>query len=406
MVYKNMNKLEREVSSLSFGEFDKLSQEDMDWVESNSMKYFPLERRNYSENGRFRGVLAAYFVFYQRIGDWQVIRFIMARERYNQPISYFEPIRYWLNREGEYVLEMKRRNGMLYCDSWAEDSELEIRRTQNVQLLYLAWTDKFFKVKSLIPELERDNYKEPYGSPLMYTRELLTDGHLEMLHRMELPFLANKYYNLSDNEREDYWTAIRIALRHRYPLKKREDVDMWWDMIKMEKRVGVDLHNPHFVAPDNLKQMHDAFVTRERNVMDRRNREAQIKRENEKYNRVKRGENTYKKSKAKWLGINFSNDLFDAHVLQSIEEFKDEGIKMCHCVFSCEYYKRKDSVILSIRDKKGKRIETAEVNIKKFYIAQQYGKHDVFSEWHEDIKNFINDNMWRFKQASMERRAV
>lgn len=59
-----------------------------------------------------------------------------------------------------------------------------------------------------------------------------------------------------------------------------------------------------------------------------------------------------------------------------------------------------------VKDKKGKRIETAEVNIKKFYIAQQYGKHDSFSEWHEDIKNFINDNMWRFKQASMERRAV
>lgn len=398
-----MNKLEREVSSLSFGEFDKLSQEDMDWVESNSMKYFHLERRNYSENGRYRGVLAAYFVFYQRIGDWQVIRFIMAKERYNQPIIYFEPVRYWINRDGNYVMEMKQRMPLRYCDCWIEDSELTIRRTKTMMLRYLDWTQDFHKVKSLIPELKRDNFTMPYGCPLPYTIQLLTDGHLEMLHHMGLKYLANKYYNLHFQQ-EQYWTAIRIALRHHYPLNTEREVDTWWDMIKMEISVGVDLHNPHFVAPDNLKQMHDAFVTRERNVMDRRNREAQIKRENEKYNRVKRGENTYKKSKAKWLGINFSNDLFDAHVLQSIEEFKDEGIAMCHCVFSCEYYKRKDSVILSIRDKKGKRIETAEVNIKKFYIAQQYGKHDSFSEWHEDIKNFINDNMWRFKQASMERR--
>lgn len=402
MKYKYMNKKEREVSSLSFGEMVGLSQKDIEWIKASSDMYFPEQRRQYTENGRYRGVLLAYFVFYQRVGNWQVIRFIAAKDRPNYR-SYFEPIRYWLDKDGNSVLECKLRQcmGTIYCDHWCEDSPLEIRRTANKALFNLDWTQNYHRVKSLIPELARMHFRMPYGSPYYYTKELLTDGHLEMLHRMGLKYLCHKYY--LDNNREDMWTAIRIALRHHYPLKSERKVNLWWDMVKMELRCGADVNSPHYVAPDDLTAMHDRFVRHENNLLRRQQREALIANENARYNRIKKDEVKYKEDKKQFLDIVFSDDRFSVHVLQSIKEFKDEGIAMEHCVFACGYYDKKDSVIVSIRDKRGRRVETAEIDTKRFFIRQQYGRKDIFSEWHEDIKKLLNDNMWRFRQATMKK---
>lgn len=411
---KNMNKYEREVNSLSFEEMDKLSKKDMQWINTTADKYLKKARQEqYEEIGRRYGTLATYHVIYQRVKNWQVIRFIMTREK-DCPKNriVFEPLRYWINNEGNSVIECKLRQcyGNNLIDPWCVSTKLEIHRplANGRDVRKLEWTEHFLKIKSLIPELKRMEFKEPWGLPYFYTKSILRDGHLEMLHRMNLIDLAHKYYLLENNQ-EEYWTAIRIALRHHYPLDNSVILNTWWDMVTMEIQCGADIHNPHFVAPDDLHAMHNQFVGRNNNRIQREQDSMREKREIESYNKTEiKYEDTYKADKKRWLKIAFSDDKFQCHVLQSVKEFLDEGIAMHHCVFACGYYKRQNSIIVSITDHMGKRIETAEINTKRFYIMQQLGNYDVCSEWHKEIKQFLRNNMWRFKQASMKagRKAV
>lgn len=402
-----MNQWEREVNSLSFGEMKRLSKKDMEWITTESDPYLRNYRREVSRTtGRNYGVIAAYFVIYQRVKNYQVIRYVQVKE-YDSPINrrVHEPLRFWIDRDGHSVIECKLRQclGNNLIDPWCVDTKLEIRRPakNGRDVRTLEWSGNFLKIKSLIPELKRMDFKKPVGATYNYTIQLLQDGHLEMLHRMGLYELCLKYYQLEKNK-EDYWTAIRIALRHKFQLDDDETLRIWWDMVSMEIKCGADIHNPHFVAPDDLREMHDLFLGRSNNRTEDERRKAQEAQEMAEYERIKKQEDKYTSSHRKWLTIAFSDDTFSVHVLQSIKEFLDEGISMHHCVFANGYYKSKDSVIVSIRNKEGKRVETAEIDVKRFMVLQQYGKFDRYSAYHKQIKELLNDNLWRFKRASRQ----
>lgn len=62
------------------------------------------------------------------------------------------------------------------------------------------------------------------------------------------------------------------------------------------------------------------------------------------------------------------------------------------------YYKKPDSLILSARDKEGKRVETIEVNLTVLKIAQCYGACNKLTEHHQEILDLVNDNMWKIKE--------
>ena len=59
---------------------------------------------------------------------------------------------------------------------------------------------------------------------------------------------------------------------------------------------------------------------------------------------------------------------------------------------------RKDSLILSMRDKDGKRIETVEVNLRTFSITQSRGLKNNPTSRHEEIIDLVNSNMWQIKE--------
>ena len=100
----------------------------------------------------------------------------------------------------------------------------------------------------------------------------------------------------------------------------------------------------------------------------------------------------YKKDKAKYFGFFVSNGNIDIKVLQSIEEFCEEGEKLHHCVYNRYYYGDPNSLILSAR-KNDKRLETIQVDLKNMKIIQSRGLQNQSSKFHDEIINLINDNI-------------
>ena len=64
---------------------------------------------------------------------------------------------------------------------------------------------------------------------------------------------------------------------------------------------------------------------------------------------------------------------------------------MHHCVWSNEYYLKKDSLILSATID-GKRIETVEVSLKTFEVVQCRGLCNENTEYHDRIIALVNKN--------------
>lgn len=403
MQYKNMNKTEKEVYTLSRSIKD-LTPKEVERILATSDNNFKSFRKS------SRSTFAEYYVVFQRVGSWQVIRhFMVRRTKYRHwQREFFEAMRHWVSPDKEPVAECRLRYiGNYILDNWRTDSKLEVRRDYAYQwndIHNIGWT--YLIKRSLIPELKRMNFRRLLAAPYYFTLDILQDGRLEMLYRLGLYKLIDKFYNTCRFCILDWqWTALRIALRHHYDFSTKSKVDMWYDLVYCVHRLGLDIHSPHYVAPDDLKAMHDTLYRRIQNQNEMRAARERESSEYKQYNDKewqKERENEYKSTHAPYLPIAFENEHFTAHVLQSVKEFLDEGIAMDHCVFACRYYAKENSVILSIRNHDNKRLETCEVDVNKGIILQCYGKHDRFTQHHKEIKDFVNANIWRFTEKNKE----
>jgi hypothetical protein len=69
---------------------------------------------------------------------------------------------------------------------------------------------------------------------------------------------------------------------------------------------------------------------------------------------------------------------------------------MHHCVYENAYYSHRDhpySLILSARDNGGNRLETIEVNIKRWSIVQSRALLNGQTPQHQDIIDLVNRNI-------------
>ena len=106
----------------------------------------------------------------------------------------------------------------------------------------------------------------------------------------------------------------------------------------------------------------------------------------------------YVKDKGKFFGVLIADGELSIQVLKSVTEFFEEGESMHHCVFANEYYKKKDSLILSAKVA-GERKETIEVNLKTFSIVQSRSAFNKSSEYHARIIELMNKNMNLIRQC-------
>ena len=153
----------------------------------------------------------------------------------------------------------------------------------------------------------------------------------------------------------------------------------------MLRRLGKDIHSPKYVCPENLQEAHD---TAQRKLQRKQDKEAEAQRRQ----KAIENEERFQELKAPFFGITFTDGVIQVKVLESVQEYLEEGKALHHCVFDNAYYLKENSLILSATIE-GKRIETIELSLKTMEVLQSRGLCNKNTEYHEQIVNLVNANI-------------
>ena len=150
-------------------------------------------------------------------------------------------------------------------------------------------------------------------------------------------------------------------------------------------RLGKDIHNPKYVCPENLQEAHDKA---QRKLQAQRDKEAEAQRRQ----KAIENEECFQELKAPFFGITFTDGVIQVKVLESVQEYLEEGKVLHHCVFTNEYYLKENSLILSATIE-SRRIETIEVNLDTLKVVQSRGVCNKNTEYHDRIIELVHRNI-------------
>ena len=326
-----------------------------------------------------------YFTVLTTSGGYQVLRMYLLiagmEKGYQASSSVMEIGQYWWDERGRQSIVAVQRTMGHYIDSFAYYSPMAIRR-DNEAYRFIARCPLYPKVK-LSDTLKRNGFEgKCYDiAPTSLIPALLTDSRAETL--LKAGRTEHLAYFLSRPRNWDaYWPAYKITLRRSYDIT---DIALWCDYVDMLRRLGKDAHNAHFVCPEDLLQAHD---TAQRKLQAQREKEAEAQRRQ----KAIENEERFQALKAPFFGIAFTDGTIQVRVLESVQEYIEEGQALHHCVFTNEYHLKEKSLILSasIDDKP---IETIEVSLETMEVLQCRGLMNQNTEYHERIIELVHQNM-------------
>lgn len=308
-----------------------------------------------------------------------------------------EAVQNWIDENGkETIIARPCKAIMGVYDAWDFAKPMEIRRAHHNTYA----SDKYdinakyiYPHRNILPKIKRNGYTGRfYGlSASELFKLLLSDREAEILAKNgQFDLLRFKWKRSYKEFTMPFAHSIRIATRNKYIVK---DASMWVDYLQLLEYFHLDTHNAHYVCPRNLKAEHDRLLDRKRRIEEKIELEKKIA-------EAKKWEAQYQESKSKFFGICFGNENIIVTVIQSVAEMAEEGRAMHHCVFEMGYYKKDNSLILSAKDKDGKRIETIEINLKTFKVVQSRGVCNKNTDKHDEIVKLVQDNIKLIKQAA------
>ena len=325
-----------------------------------------------------------YFTVLTTSGRYQVLRMyllIVGMEKgYRAKSSVIEIGQYWWSESGQQTIVAIQRTLGRYIDSFAYYSPMAIRR-DNEAYQCIVHFPLYPKTKA-IGTLRRNGFDgDCHGiAPSKLIPALLTDSRAETL--MKVGRTEHLRYFLSRARKiDEYWQAYKITLRKGYDIT---DIALWCDYVDMLKRLGKDTLNAHFVCPEDLHEAHDIV---QRKLQTKEDKEAEERRRQ----KALENEERFQTLKAPFFGITFTDGVIQVKVLESVQEYLEEGKALHHCVFTNEYYLKEQSLILSARID-GKRIETIEVSLRTLEVIQSRGVCNKNTVYHEQIVNLVNAN--------------
>lgn len=303
------------------------------------------------------------------------------RRRHRAEHEAIEIIRRWYDGKGNSAVEARRRCMGYYMDMFIYSTNIELKN-DCVAYQYLADTNIAPGAK-ILPCFRQKGLKGcfPNVNPDKLFKGLQSDPHIETLLKSgnikDLSFFLEHPRDL-----DKVWNSYKITMRNGYRIP---DISLWADLVQALEYCGKDIHNAHYVCPDNLKEAHDLWTGRKAQAMER-------ERTREKLEEAIKCEAEFIRLKSKFFDLTISDGTIDIVVLDSIKAFKDEGETMHHCVFSNSYYNRPDSLVMSARIE-GKRIETIELSLTGMKILQCRAVCNGTSEYHDRIINLVNANL-------------
>ena len=289
----------------------------------------------------------------------------------------------------------------LYYDLWVEDSPMEIRKN-NQHRVYDIDPICTYPRQRIIPEIKRNGFDgNLHGIPpySLFTA-ILSDSRAETL--MKSGNIEHLRYFLSKPQALDRcWHSYKIAMRNKYAIT---DISLWCDLLYLLEKLGKDVRNPHFICPTDLKAAHDQYMEKRQAQLEReRERRRMIweaerlERERKRLEDMAKEKDEYIRKKAAFLNLVLTDGLIIVKVLQSVDEFYEEGKAMHHCVYTNAYYNDENSLILSARID-GERIETVEVDLQTLKVVQSRGVCNSNTEYHDRIIKLVEDNVEQIRQ--------
>ena len=341
-----------------------------------------------------------YFSVITTFKGFQVIRVSQVRyvSRKGEPMQFYctEVVQRWIAQDGR-VTDMALLRGFTfcYCDVWALDSDMEVRPPNSLYDDVVAWSDVYPR-KSFIPQLKRNGFKGDFHgvSPVRLFKALLSDPRMETLMKAgEIEEL--KYFLDNNRSADNLWASYLIAKRHHYQIN---NIGMWCDYLNMLKDLGKDIRNPQNICPNDFIEAHDRAnrlidAKREKARAERERQYEIERREREQQRLLKEKEDAEKfiALKSKFFGLVITDNELTIKVLESVNEYYEEGKTQNICVFGAGYYRKEDSLILSARIG-GEIIETIEVDLRTLKVVQCHGKYNKDTEYHDRIINLVNSN--------------
>ena len=324
-----------------------------------------------------------------------------------KPAKYYcnEVVQRWISANGKVTdMALLRGFNFCYCDVWSLFSDMEIRPHNSLYDDVCVWS-KVYPKMSVLPQLRRNGFKgDFYGvTPVRLFKGLLSDPKIETLVK-EGKIEEMRYFLSNPDTADELWASYIIARRHHYCIN---NIGMWCDYLKMLKNLGQDLRNPKNICPDDFIKAHDEASRRidakrekERAELERRYEQERREREQQRLLREKQKEQDFINQKSKFFGLVISDNEITVKVLESIEEYYEEGKTQNICVFGSSYYTKANSLILSARID-GRIIETIEVDLHTFQVVQCHGKNNKDTDYHERIVNLVNANAKKIRERMM-----
>lgn len=298
--------------------------------------------------------------------------------------TYNEVTRIFIDADGSRaVMACNRAPFSYYQDRWTYGTMSIKRKDGNHYGDPYSFEGAYYPRSRVIAALRRNGYRHIDGAVTWEVMQLLlTSPRAETLIKSGqdelLAHMCNRRWPA-----EDEWHAVKIAIRHGY---KVEDAPMWVDMLRFMRELGMDTHNPRYVCPDDLKAAHDRLQAR----LARKRKDEEYAEQSKK---AAEAEDSYRNAKQPYFGLVMTDGAITIRPLQSVAEFVTEGEAMHHCVFDGGYYKHRDALILTARDKDDHRLETVEINLDTLKVVQSRGRFNGTTDQHDAIVRLVKRNI-------------
>lgn len=344
---------------------------------------------NISDTRKRKSDLKSTFAVVSMEQEFQVIRFFEV----NQYLYKNVYARYGIQEIMQHWIDEKHRHTVIsgLTDKYGNvSSSLELRDAYRKDYYwygnrYDILAEVYYPVSraDIRPLYYRNGFRgDLHGVSVMkFFIELMNTPHFETLLKAGQFALARA----EANRRLDVsWNAVKIALRNNYIVK---DASMWTDYIGALWHLGKDLRNPHYVCPKNLKKAHDYWTKRKAKDIEIKRAEAERLR---KIEEMKRNEEIFK-LRQRYAGLELKDRNIKLIALVTVEEYKEEGEAMHHCVAT--YYDEIGSIIFSVVNTKGERIATVELDATTLELLQCRGVCNKDVEERPAITKIIQKNI-------------
>jgi hypothetical protein len=205
----------------------------------------------------------------------------------------------------------------------------------------------------------------------------------------------------NDSRHNTYWDSVKIVIRNKYKIK---DAGIWYDYLDLLRYFNKDLRNAKYVCPKNLKAEHDRLMNKKREIIRLEDAEREKQRVINRQQKLEKAIVEYVERWKNFFDLEFKKGNISISVLKSIDEFKEEGDELKHCVYTGEYYLKKNSLILSAKVD-GKRAETIELRLPELKIEQARGLKNNTTEHHDEILNLVKTNLDKIKKRVTKTRS-